>query len=205
MKKEKPCKGIGKAHGVKGCGKVTAYRTYGLCDSCRADFLLNDERGKIILQKATLKATAPRIKAQKDLEKAKQERKNKNSLELLKVNVRTVCHNYIKLRDKHKPCISCGQPWHSDFQAGHFYKAELFSTLKYDEHNIHGQCPGCNLRKEGNLAPYAVNLPRRIGLNLFRELENKASIDKQTNFKWDRQILNEIRKYYQQKIKELKY
>lgn len=199
----KKCKGIGKAHGVSGCGTKTLYRKYGLCTTCLSEFYREDERGKIIVQKSIIKAVSPRLKAQKDLEIASQERKQKNRLESLKVNVRTVCHNYIKLRDKNKPCISCGQPWHKDFHAGHFYKAELYSSLKYDEQNIHGQCQGCNLRKEGNLSPYAVSLPNRIGAVLFKELNDKAALEKQTNFKWDRQTLAEIRKYYQLKIKQL--
>jgi len=207
MIKDKPCKGNnGNTKGL-GCGKLTRveYLKYGLgkmC-GCLSNFYLNTEAGKLIVERSRLKAVSPRIKAQQDLETARQERKQKNSLGSLKVNVRTICHNYIKLRDKYKPCISCGQPWHKDFQAGHFYKAELYSTLKYDENNIHGQCAGCNIRKEGNLSPYAVNLPKRIGIELYDELNKKASLEKQTNFKWNRQTLSEIRKYYQLKIKQL--
>lgn len=201
--KPKPCNGIGKAQGFKGCGTKTIYRKYGLCDSCRRDFLLNDERGKIIIAKATLKAKAPREKAERELEQARQEKKKKSSLETLKMNVRNVCHSAIKKRDKYKPCISCDEPWHSSFQAGHYYKAELFSSLKYDEDNIHGQCVGCNNRKEGNLSQYAVNLPNRIGKEKFEVLQEKAALEKQNDFKWERSKLNEIRKYYQQKLKEL--
>jgi len=202
MIQEKKCKGQGKAKSFRGCGKTinVSFRKYGLCTSCYADFILNTDYGQILLSKATLKAIKPRL----DLERAKQDRKQKNTLESLKTNVRNVCHEYIRLRDKGKPCISCGQPWHSDFQAGHYYKAELFSTLKYVEYNIHSQCQGCNLRKEGNLSQYAVNLPKRIGNQKYLELKNWASTDKQTNVKWDRQRLNEIRKHYQKLIKELK-
>lgn len=199
--KSKPCKGTGKAKGY-GCNKPTLHRVYGLgkmC-GCYSDWLLNSEQGKIKLQKSIIKATKPR----RELEKAASERKTRNSLETLKENVKTVCHTYIKLRDKYKPCITCGQPWHSDFQAGHFYKAELFSTIKYHELNINGQCQGCNIRKDGNESQYRVNLPSRIGIDNYRELERLASLEKQTNFKWDRSELNNIRNYYKQKLKELK-
>lgn len=207
----KKCKGNGVARG-HGCGMlvpVSLYgrsnRKYGLGISCKcySKWIRETPEGKTVLEKATLKAVSPRIKAEQGLEKAREERKGRNSLELLKVNVRTVCHTYIKLRDKHKPCISCGMPWHSDFHAGHYYKAELYSSLKYNELNINGQCPKCNIREEGNLSLYAVNLPKRIGEGSFAILNEKASIDKQLDFKWDRSTLNEIRKYYQQKTKEL--
>lgn len=138
-----------------------------------------------------------------ELEKAKEETKQNKSLSQLLINVRTVCHTYIKKRDYGKPCISCGEPWHKDFQAGHYYKAELYSTLKFDELNIHGQCEGCNIRKDGNLSEYAVKLPNRIGIEKVEELNELASLDHQKDFKWDRIELNKIRQYYKSKTKEL--
>lgn len=197
--KEKQCKGIGHAYGIKGCGKKTKYRKYGLCHSCLADFLIHNDKGKLILERATLKAAKPRL----ELEKAKEETKQNKSLSQLLINVRTVCHTYIKKRDYGKPCISCGEPWHKDFQAGHYYKAELYSTLKFDELNIHGQCEGCNIRKDGNLSEYAVKLPNRIGIEKVEELNELASLDHQKDFKWDRIELNKIRQYYKSKTKEL--
>jgi len=208
MLKEKKCKGTGKALGF-GCGDLVpvekhgkANRIYGigLSCGCYSKWLQETPEGKQKVLSHTLKAT----KNSRDLETAKKDKKKKNSLETLKVNVRNVCHNYIKLRDRHKPCISCGESWHSDFQAGHYQKAELFSTLKYDEFNIHGQCEGCNIRKDGNLSLYTVNLPKRIGLEEFKKLQYRASLEKRTDFKWDREDLIGIRKYYQEKIKELK-
>ena len=198
--KEKPCKGEGIAKGY-GCGKMTKYRVYGLGKMCcYADWLLNSENGKIKLAKAQLKATKPR----REFEQFKKERKKRMSLQTLLDSVKKVCHEYIRLRDKGKPCISCGTPWHQDFQAGHFYKAELFSTIKFHEFNIHGQCVQCNIRKEGNESEYRVNLPQRIGKENFDHLNHLAVIDKKTDFKWDRETLIEIRKYYREKIKKLK-
>ena len=197
--KEKNCKGTGQAKGY-GCGKPTIHSVYGLGKMCcYADWLFNSEAGKIKVEKATLKATKPR----KELEKAKEETKQNKSLSALLINVRTVCHTYIKKRDYGKPCISCGEPWHKDFQAGHYYKAELYSTLKLNEYNIHGQCAGCNIRKEGNLSEYTVNLPKRIGVDVFDTLNKLAELDHKENFKWDRIELNKIREYYKSKIKEL--
>ena len=200
--KEKPCKGIGKAKG-HGCGKTTMHRIHGLgkmC-GCYSDWLLNSEAGKIKLEKARLKAIKPR----KDLERARVERKSKESLMWLINSTITACHNYIKARDKHKPCISCQEPWHSDFHAGHFYKAELFTTIKFHEHNINGQCPGCNIYKSGNESQYRVNLPLRIGEEAFNEINRLALLDKQIDFKYDRQTLIETRKYYKDKLKSINH
>tara|TARA_B100000787_G_C16188259_1_gene295905 strand:+ start:1644 stop:2258 length:615 start_codon:yes stop_codon:yes gene_type:complete len=195
--KPKKCKGIGKAKGFKSCGKETLYRKFGLCDSCRCDWLINDERGRIELQKATLQATKPR----KEFQQYKKERKDRNSLTTLLESVKNVCHKYIRLRDKNKPCISCKAPYHSEHQAGHLYKAELFATIKFHEFNINGQCIKCNIRREGNEGEYRVNLPKIIGKENFEEINRLAELDHRINHKWDRQELIEIRKYYQNKIK----
>jgi hypothetical protein len=205
---QKKCKGNGVARGY-GCYDMVpvslygkANRVYGLGKSCGcySNWLRTSPEGKEKIQKATLKAAKPR----KELEKASEETRQNKSLSALLINVRTVCHTYIKKRDYGKPCISCGEPWHKDFQAGHYYKAELFSTLKFNEHNIHGQCEGCNIRKEGNLSQYSVNLPIRIGNVPFSILNKLAKLDRQRSmFKWDRIKLNETREYYKKLLKQL--
>lgn len=205
----KRCKGQGKTKGF-GCGIELQYsernglktykQKYGLCMSCYSDWLLNSEDGKKILSSTINKVSKPRL----ELETAKDEHKNQKSLSYLLQNTVNICHEYIRLRDKGKPCISCGQSWHSDFQAGHFYKAELYSSLKFDETNINGQCPKCNLYSDGNESGYRVGLIKRYSKGFLDLLDSKALLDKKEPFKWDRNKLKEIQKYYKQKIKELK-
>lgn len=198
--KEKPCKGTGQAKGY-GCGKPTIHRVYGLGKMCcYSDWLLNSENGKIKLEKSIIKAQKPR----KELEQAREDKKQRKSLGWLLINTRTVCHEYIKLRDKGKPCVSCGQPWGDKHQAGHWKKAELYSLLKFDERNIHNQCEGCNIHKDGNVQQYGDRIHLRIGAEGKKELERIASLEKQTDHKWCRTELNKIRDYFKLKIKELK-
>lgn len=196
----KKCKGTGKAKGY-GCGKEEMQRTYGLGHSCKCypRWLYNSDAGKEKLNKAILKATKPR----KDIEQAIKEKNERASLQYLKTNTTAIVHQYIRQRDKGLPCISCGTLWHLDFQAGHFFKAELYSSLKYNEFNINGQCPQCNLRKEGNLNQYELNLPNRIGSKNFEALKEMARNDKKTNFKWDREELKQIRANFKAKLKAL--
>lgn len=194
--KEKPCKGIGKAKGVKGCGKITMWRKYGLCSSCYADFILNTDYGRTLLQKATITAIKPRM----EMEKLREEKQKRDKLTTHLKTTQKVVHEYVRKRDEGKPCISCGTQWHKDFQAGHYFKAELYTSLKFDLDNIHGQCIECNIRLDGNLNPYGINLPKRIGLDAFNRLKFRASQDKLQVKKWTREELSEIRK----KIKQLK-
>ncbi len=139
----------------------------------------------------------------KSLNDAKIERTIKDTLEALKNSVMLVCHKFIRLRDKFKPCISCGANWNDKFQAGHFFKAELYSNLKYNEFNISGQCRKCNLRKDGNFDGYKKGFIERYGLEEFEKLDALAMDYKKDDFKWDREILKEQRKYYTNKLKEL--
>ena len=198
--KPKPCKGIGKAKGYKGCGKLSEHRKYGLgifC-GCYSEWLLTTPEGKELMNKATLKATKPR----RELEKEEKRIRQAKSLQNLLDSVKQVCHAYIRKRDEGKPCISCGAKWNKDFQAGHFYKAELYSSLRFDEYNINGQCRVCNLHKDGNFQGYGSGLKFKIGAKMFYEVNQKSVKEKQTDFKWDREELKRIRTYYRNKLKE---
>lgn len=198
--KEKPCKAIGKARGFNGCGTMAFKRTYGLCMSCYSNWLLSTPEGKIALDNATLKATQPR----RDLDKARKDEKDHKSLSALLTVTRMVCHTYIRLRDSGKPCISCDTSWTRDFQAGHWWKSELYSNLRFNEFNINGQCEKCNLFLDGNFQEYANRMPGRVGRDKKDELEQMAEDFKSENFKWDREELKTTKKYYQEKTKELK-
>jgi hypothetical protein len=207
----KVCKGIGKTKGF-GCGEQLPFternglKTYkakygiGYDCGCYSKWLLNSDEGKEILSKTISKVKEPRL----ELEKAFAENKKNKSLSYLIQNTVNICHEYIRLRDKNKPCISCNEPWHDEFQAGHFYKAELYSSLKFNESNINGQCKGCNLNKEGNESGYRVGFIKRYSKGQLDLLDSKALLEKKQGFKWDRIKLKEIQNYYKQKLKELK-
>lgn len=194
--KEKPCKGIGKAFGVKGCGTKTIFRKYGLCLKCYPKFLQEDERGKIIMYQAINKVQKPRI----DFQQAEKQNKEKSKLKLALNNLKTIIHAKVRERDKGLNCISCGCSWNADFQAGHFYPANSFHTLKFHLDNINGQCVQCNIHFEGNFENYSLNLPKRIGLERYENLVKLAEIDKQFEKIWNVDNLKEIRN----QIKEMK-
>lgn len=191
MIKEKKCKGQAQAISFQGCGKLinVAFRKYGLCSSCYAEFLTETEVGKLILSKALNKAQKPRI----ELEKAYKENKEKKGIAGALLVTKTLVHAYVRKRDQNKPCISCGCQWNDKFQAGHYYPAGSFETLKFNLDNINGQCEQCNLFKEGNFENYTLNLPKRIGKIRFDNLVKLAEIDKQFSKVWNLENLKEIR------------
>lgn len=143
-------------------------------------------------------------KNDKALEKAFIEKNQRQKLAALKKSVTDICHLYIRLRDENKPCISCGIPYKPDFDAGHFYSGGKFSSLKYDEDNINGQCIQCNRMNEGMHESYRLYLVERIGHENLDRLDKAAADYMQTDFHWDRDELIRLRNYYKQKIKTLK-
>jgi hypothetical protein len=129
-----------------------------------------------------------------------QEHKEEKSLKASLINTKMQVHEYVRLRDKGKPCISCGVAWTSTFQCGHHYKSETFTTLRFNLDNLHGQCQRCNLFLEGAFENYALNLPFRIGIKKYNDLQSLASIDKQFKKVWNLENLKEIR----EKVKKLR-
>jgi hypothetical protein len=85
-----------------------------------------------------------------------------------------VFNTYIRLRDKDKPCISCGKPLTGKFDAGHFFPTTK-QSLRFDENNVHGQCVHCNQHLHGNITRYAYNLPKRIGYEAFEDLHARSN------------------------------
>ena len=62
----------------------------------------------------------------------KTEKKKKSvSLPKLKNKLEDIFNEYIRIRDKGQPCISCGQ--HNYLQAGHFYAVSGYDGLRFDE------------------------------------------------------------------------
>ena len=74
-------------------------------------------------------------------------------------------NRYIRLRDKDKPCISCGaRAGTYKLTCGHFITAGSCSALRFDPRNAHGQCWwNCNRNKSGNITGYRKGLLERFG------------------------------------------
>ena len=126
--------------------------------------------------------------------------KDKSAKELMKIAVKW-CHQYIRMRDENKPCISCGE--FKVLQAGHNYSSGHYPSLRFNEFNIHGQCQKCNMYLHGNLNEYRRKLPARIGQSKLDEIDFIADQYKRISFKWDRMELLQTIEYYKNKVKEL--
>jgi len=199
--KPKPCKSIGKANGFNGCGKPTQYRTFGLCASCYYEFLTTDERGKIIYAKSFLPKVSKKTE-QRKAEETKTAREKLKTLSQYEAEAKTAFQKFIRIRDKDLPCISCGNSKTNDWAGGHYFAAGIYSGLMFDERNCHKQCnTNCNKYLSGNLLEYRRGIILRFGQDFISQLEIDANLLR--NRKYTKQELIDIKKHYQQKIKEL--
>ena len=126
----------------------------------------------------------------------------KTTLPKLKAKCQLVFNEYIRLRDKDKVCISCGQPKPYK-QAGHFYPVKQYDGLRFNEDNCHGECPYCNGFDDMHLLTYQKNLKMRIGLTRYIELKLEAEEYKRNGYKWSRSEILDLIEYYKQKIKDI--
>jgi hypothetical protein len=139
------------------------------------------------------------LKKHKAETRAMRKRHNDNDRRYWIKKARVACHAYIRERDKHRPCISCGRHHSGQYHAGHYRSAGNNSAIMFDERNIHRQCAPCNSHLSGNLVEYRVNLIRKIGLEAVEWLE------KQTGAKrWTIDELKAVHAEYLGRLKLLK-
>ena len=62
-----------------------------------------------------------------------------------------IFNEYIRLRDHHEPCISCGTMNPPEWCAGHYLPRGNYPSVRFDEDNVHKQCNQyCNMHREGS-------------------------------------------------------
>ncbi len=144
------------------------------------------------------------LKSKTDREKAAKREHNERKRDLKPLShwlrlTQAVFNEYIRKRDKDLPCISCGTTKPVQYCASHFRTRGAAGHLRFDERNVHKACnKRCNLELSGNIAGYRPGLIEKIGLKAVEGLENDNSTKK-----WTREELEELRKKYRKKIKEL--
>ncbi len=138
----------------------------------------------------------------KEKEKKKKLHDSVKTLNTLKSEAKTAFQKWVRMRDKDLPCISCGKVTASQWDGGHFKKAEIYSSVIFDERNVNKQCSYCNKHLHGNESEYRKGLIAKIGIKEVEDLEQKAKLTRY--YKWTSHELIKIRDKYKLKIKELK-
>ena len=166
------------------------------CKQCGSDFLSFRP-----LQIVCSPSCALKFNSKKEVDKrVKIMRSESRSLQFHEEIARKVFQKYIRERDKDLPCISCGTI-DAKFDAGHFYKAELYSGLIFDEDNVNKQCSYCNSYLSGNLIEYGKGLLLKIGQERYNKLAERSNASRV--YKYTRDELKSIIERYKAKVKLL--
>jgi len=99
---------------------------------------------------------------------------NLKTLGQYEAEAKTSFQKWVRLRDKGKPCISCGKVT-DEVDGGHFKKAEIYSGVIFNENNCHSQCRKCNRFQNGNELNYRLGLIERYGLDFANNIETLAN------------------------------
>ncbi len=136
-------------------------------------------------------------KAQKKRDKAKKEElKSRRDL----ANAAQVEFNkWVRERDRHKPCVSCGRFHQGQYHAGHYRSRAAAPQLRFNVFNTHKQCQPCNTHLSGNLALYREELLRRIGEDRVLAIEHNSE---PANF--TREYLIRLRSVFRRRTKHLR-
>jgi hypothetical protein len=106
---------------------------------------------------------------------------------------------WIRLRDANDGCISCDSVNVKIWHAGHYFKAELFTGLIFDEINVNKQCEKCNTFLGGNETGYRKGLIAKYGEKVVKDLELRSN--ELREYKFTREELKEIKTKYQKLLK----
>lgn len=155
-------------------------------------------------EKEKVKAEAKRIKAQHEAKKADRQRlaEKKQQVKPLSYFIKQAqqaFNEFIRYRDRHLPCISCGRHHDGQYHAGHFRTTGANPELRFNEDNCHRQCAPCNNHLSGNLIAYRPGLIVKIGQARFDALMGPNELPK-----WKREDYIRIRDEYRAKLKSMK-
>ena len=109
-----------------------------------------------------------------------------------------VFNEFIRLRDRGHPCISCGTQRPVQYCAGHYRTVGAAGHLRYYEDNVHLQCNRyCNKGLSGNIINYRPNLILKIGRRRVAAIESNNEVHH-----WTIDELKGITAIYKAKVKE---
>lgn len=175
------------------------------CKSCRETFIPSRPlQSACGVQCAIALTNAGKEKARKAKE-ARERQEHRAAKERIKTKgehakeAQAAFNEFIRLRDKDLPCVSCGRHHQGQYHAGHFRSIGGNPELRFIEMNVHKQCAPCNNHKSGNLVKYRVELINRIGSIRVEFLEGPHEPRRYTI-----EDLKEIKSEYRAKVRELK-
>ena len=157
-----------------------------LCKVCKSKFTSMLSTARVCSPICAMRfARASRDKAEKTAQ-VKERREDKVNREKIKSRAdwakeaQASFNAWVRMRDAHLPCISCGRHHEGQYHAGHYLSRGARPELAYEPLNCQKQCAPCNVYLSGNIALYRINLIQRIGLDRVEWLEGPHEPKKYT-------------------------
>lgn len=170
------------------------------CRCCKDKFKPKKFLQKYCMEKnECIKAFLESMRATKWKKEKKELQEKLKTLSQYEQEARKVFQAWIRKRDKDRPCISCPATTAKQWDGGHFFKAEVYSGMIFNEDNCHKQCSQCNDYHSGNLLEYRQGLINRYGLEFVERLERTK--DNGRNYKYSKTELTEIKNKYTNLLK----
>jgi hypothetical protein len=145
------------------------------------------------------KATQARDRQHKQETKTRKD-KIKTKTEWL-TEAQAAVNAYVRIRDRGKPCVSCGKPDNGTHQrhASHYRSVGACSSLRFNLKNVYASCQQCNTSKSGNLLEYRIRLKARYGESLVEWLESQNEPKR-----YETDYLIRLRDVFRKRVNQLK-
>lgn len=175
------------------------------CKSCRESFIpFRPLQSACSVQCAIALTNASKEKSRKAKE-ARERKEHRQAKERIKTKgehakeAQAAFNEFIRLRDKDEPCISCGRSHSGQYHAGHYRTVGANPELRFEPMNTWKQCAPCNNHLSGNLVNYRISLLQKIGVEMVEWLEGPHEPKRYTI-----EDLKAIKAEYRTKVRELK-
>lgn len=184
-----------KQHKCKECGEYyTKFRSTQQVCSVKCAMAMGKRKAE---EKRKKQEKSDRLEASRRMRERKEKLKSRS--DWLK-EAQKAFNEFIRLRDKDLPCISCGRYHQGQYHAGHYRSVGACPELRFNEDNTHKQCSACNNHLSGNILEYRLGLIEKIGLERVEFLERKDH----PPLKLSVEEIKELIKVYRAKVRELK-
>jgi len=166
------------------------------CKVCKASFVPQRMGQKVCGPGCAVQhARVQRLKVERR-QHLKRKRELKTKSELMR-EAQQAFNAYVRERDRHRGCISCGIG-HGQFHAGHYRTRAAAPQLAFNTFNVFKQCAQCNHSKSGNIVPFRLALVERIGGARLDAIERDS---RQADY--SREYLERLRKVFGRRARHL--
>lgn len=113
------------------------------------------------------------IQAKQERKAHQQRKKEVKPLKWWQDTLQALVNQWVmQVRDKGKPCATCGNP--EAKECGHWHSRGSRPDIRYNLYNLAPQCHVCNVYKSGNKAEYDKYIVQRWGLDVFVDLNKQT-------------------------------